>query len=320
MLPENVFQHVRRLFTENERLRVTPCRLLSCSSGVAGNNGSEGAPFVEAHFWRIDDCVSTPLCGNHHVYRDSGSFGAGQCLWLNGPDGHRQAISISSCVTEVCLEYFCKCRSLQCVIFYTKNLKRLCAEAFCETSIESLCIPDSVVELCERCFYHCERLRCVTFGVSSKLERIGSQAFRETSIESLCIPDSVVELRNECFYRCERLRCVTFGASSKLECIGARGFDVLHLVHHQSLSVLALGHSVRRILSPCVFQTVLLNCAMSAFVSASGFDVLHLEYHQTLSVLVLGHSIRRVLSPCVFQTVLLSCVMSVFGAVIGFDV
>ena len=85
MLPENVFQHVPRLFTENERLRVTPCRLLSCSSGVAGNDGSEEAPFVEAHFWRIDDCVSTPLCGNHHVYRDSGSFGAGQCLWLNGP-------------------------------------------------------------------------------------------------------------------------------------------------------------------------------------------------------------------------------------------
>ena len=198
MLPENVSPHdvghMRRLFTEKDGLRVTHCSLLSCPSGVAGNDGSEGAPIVEVHFWRSDDCGSTPLCGNHHVYRVSGPFDAGQCLWLNGPDSHRQAISISNCVTEVCLEYSCKCRSLQCVIFYTKNLKRICAEAFRETSIESLCIPDSVVELCDGCFWGCERLRYVTFGVSSKLECIGAGAFRETSIESLCIPESVFEL------------------------------------------------------------------------------------------------------------------------------
>ena len=90
----------------------------------------------------------------------------------------------------------------------------------------------------------------------------------------------------------------------------ARGSDVLHLVYHQTLSVLASRHSVRRVLSPCVFQTVLLSCAISAFGYARSFDVLHLVHHPSLNVLALRHSVRRVLSPCVFQTVLLSCAMT----------
>ena len=72
--------------------------------------------------------------------------------------------------------------------------ERICADAFCYTSIESLSIPDSVVELGKKCFYGCKSLRSVIFGASSRVERICAEAFRKTSIESLSIPDSVVAL------------------------------------------------------------------------------------------------------------------------------
>ena len=84
-----------------------------------------------------------------------------------------------------------KCR----VIFgASSRVERICSDAFCWTSIESLSIPDSVVELGESCFYGCESLRRVIFGASSKLERICADSFRETIIESLSIPDGVVDL------------------------------------------------------------------------------------------------------------------------------
>ena len=54
---------------KSERLRVT---LVAFCHVQAGR--SEGAPIVEADFWRSDDCVLTPLCGNHHVD-----------LWLPNP-------------------------------------------------------------------------------------------------------------------------------------------------------------------------------------------------------------------------------------------
>ena len=131
-------------------------------------------------------------------------------------------IAIPYDVVELCDNCFCQCGSLTCVTFGSRHescwrclawfrsllsciftsstfgasprLERIGARAFYETSIKSLCIPDSVVELCDECFYRCERLRCVTFGVSSNLERIGARVFHKTTIESLCIPDSVVEL------------------------------------------------------------------------------------------------------------------------------
>ena len=56
----------------------------------------------------------------------------------------------------------------------SSKLECIGAGAFYETSIKSLCIPDSVVELRNECFYGCERLRCVTFGASSNIVRIGS--------------------------------------------------------------------------------------------------------------------------------------------------
>ena len=76
----------------------------------------------------------------------------------------------------------------------SSRVERICAYAFCGTSIESLSIPDSVVELGEKCFYGCKSLRSVIFGASSRVERICAEAFCGTSIESLSIPDSVVAL------------------------------------------------------------------------------------------------------------------------------
>ena len=95
-------------------------------------------------------------------------------------------------VRERCFYEF---TSLRGVIFgASSRVERICAYAFCRTSIESLSIPDSVVDLGERCFYECTSLRRVIFGAASNLERICAGAFYGTSIESLSIPDSVVAL------------------------------------------------------------------------------------------------------------------------------
>ena len=106
----------------------------------------------------------------------------------------------------------------------SSRVERICADAFRDTSIESLSIPDSVVELGEGCFYGCKSLRSVIFGASSRVERICADAFCGTSIESLSIPDSVVELGKKCFYGCKSLRSVIFGASSRVERICAEAF------------------------------------------------------------------------------------------------
>ena len=187
--------------------------------------------------------------------------------WSRCISGIVQVVSVPICVREVCEGCFEECKSFRRVIFSeSSHLERICAKAFCGTSIESVCLPDSVVELREKCFHECESLSSVTFGASSKLERICCEAFYGTSIESLCLPDSVVELCERCFYKCKRLRRVIFSASSHIERICAKAFSgtkieslclpasvievvVLHLVHRLNLNVSVVKHFVVRVLS-----------------------------------------------------------------------
>ena len=185
-------------FAEIDLLGVVPCDCLSCSTEVKANVPSVESSVVDVRFGSVESL--------RHFSKRSEGFE--DVVW----------ISVATCVREVCEWYFGECESLRIVIFgASSKLERICDSAFCETSIESLSIPDSVVELGKGCFYDCMSLRIVIFGALSKLERICSEAFGNTSIESLSLPDSVVELGKRCFYDCKSLRNVDFGASSKLE-------------------------------------------------------------------------------------------------------
>ena len=78
-------------------------------------------------------------------------------------------------------------------------------EAFLDSGIESLSIPDSVRVLGERCFAHCPELKHVTFGAGSQLERIDEDAFKDTSIAQINAPE---HLRGMLMQRCHNARFV----------------------------------------------------------------------------------------------------------------
>lgn len=53
------------------------------------------------------------------------------------------------------------------------KLELLGDEAYRDTGVELVIIPDNVVELGDKCFCYCKCLRNVTLGPSSKLQQIG---------------------------------------------------------------------------------------------------------------------------------------------------
>ena len=202
-------------FAEIDPLCVVRCVHLSCSSDSTANAHADESSSVEARFGQSGNFESPHEAVECVSYFPKRSAGLADVVWA----------CVARRVREVRERGFCGCKSLVGVTFgASSKLERICAEAFYETNIESLSIPDSVVELGERCFRGCKSLRCVIFGASSKLERICAEAFYETSIESLFIPDSVVELGERCCCECKSLRSVTFGASSNLERICAEAF------------------------------------------------------------------------------------------------
>ena len=172
-------------FAKTEVLGAVRCGCLSCSSDAKVNGPSADSSVVEARFGPSSNFESTceDIESVSHFSKDP--EGLVDVLW----------ISIGRCVREVRARLFFERECLVGVTLGASSMvERICAGAFCRTSIESLYIPDSVVELGETCFHGCESLGSVLFGASSKLERICAGAFSETSIESLSIPDGVVDL------------------------------------------------------------------------------------------------------------------------------
>lgn len=97
-------------------------------------------------------------------------------------------------------------------------------EAFADSALRSIHIPDTVQSLDDNCFCRCERLSRVTFGRSSSLKIIGNMAFYASGLKEVHLPDSVESLGEKCFWRCRKLTCVTFGELSSLKSICADCF------------------------------------------------------------------------------------------------
>ena len=118
-------------------------------------------------------------------------------------------------------------------------VKSICSEAFKNSKITSVVIPDSVTSIGTSAFSSCYSLTSVVIGDS--VTSIGSFAFSWcTSLTSVVIPDSVTSIDYEAFYHCSSLTSVVIPDS--VTSIGVRAFSWC-----TSLTSVVIGDSVTSI-------------------------------------------------------------------------
>lgn len=90
--------------------------------------------------------------------------------------------------------------------YLDKPVKIICAEAFKESNIEHIIIPNTVEIISERAFYDCDSLITVVFESNSLLKRIGTESFYSCYyLKDFIIPNSVSTIDSYAFARCENL-------------------------------------------------------------------------------------------------------------------
>ena len=80
-------------------------------------------------------------------------------------------------------------------------------DAFGETTLKSIVIPEGVTLIGEGAFYDCKSLE--TVSLPNSLECIGSLAFCGSKISSISIPAGVKYIYKDAFYGCENLSTIT---------------------------------------------------------------------------------------------------------------
>lgn len=86
-------------------------------------------------------------------------------------------------------------------IFFESGLKltRLAESWFAQSSIRSLCIPQSVVSIAKWCFCHCKQIGKTSFEPQSQVKQIEESDFSLCSIKSIVLPGSLEILGKACF-------------------------------------------------------------------------------------------------------------------------
>lgn len=105
------------------------------------------------------------------------------------------------------------------------KLQIIDTNAFCNSSIRSIVIPENVTEINSYAFYNCKQLKHVEFHPNSKLQKIDDHSFSNTAIESISIPSNVKEINASAFESCNHLKHITIPSNSKLKKIGDNAFN-----------------------------------------------------------------------------------------------
>ncbi len=123
---------------------------------------------------------------------------------------------------------FLNCTTLQSVTF-PSSLKKILTEAFRNTSLTSVVLPDGVTDLKTYAFADCTLLKDVT--LSENLTNIGANAFHGcTAINALTIPAAVTKIESGVFQDCTALSTITFAVGSMLKTISANAFENVPIV------------------------------------------------------------------------------------------
>lgn len=108
------------------------------------------------------------------------------------------------------------------LVYYPMNRKgaytvpagteKIAVNAFSQSVITSISIPDSVTEIGESAFYQCTQLTGITFPKNLKvIERYVCMG--DTALQSVTIPEGVTTIRSWAFWDCSSLKSVTIPAS-----------------------------------------------------------------------------------------------------------
>ena len=104
------------------------------------------------------------------------------------------------------------------------NVKKIGKNAFKESNIEKIILPDTITDIEEEAFYGCKKLKEI--GISKNLTRIRKRVFYNcTGLKEVTIPKLVVEIEDEAFYNCCNLNILQFEENSKIKKIGNKAFN-----------------------------------------------------------------------------------------------
>lgn len=179
--------------------------------------------------------------------------------------GNIRSVLISNHITSICDSFSPHPRISRVTFGLLSAVTRINCNAFLNSSIAEIVIPDSVEELGDGSFSGCTSLRQITFSEPSSLKRIGDKAFCCCqALVEIAIPDSVEELGCNCFYSCQALKRIAFGRLSSLQRIGKGAF-----ADCRALTKIAIPERVEELFDACFYR-----CKRLMRVTFSGFSSL----------------------------------------------
>jgi hypothetical protein len=108
-------------------------------------------------------------------------------------------------------------------ILLPDTVKRIDDRAFAECELPSIELPAAVEYLGLEAFQKCAQLQVVTFRGESILAVIGARAFQESAVKEITIPPSVRTIEQQAFAGCKSLAKLTLNEG--LEVIGESAFE-----------------------------------------------------------------------------------------------
>ena len=113
--------------------------------------------------------------------------------------------------------------------------------AFKNTSITSVTIPETVTTIETSAFEGCGSLATLAFNGTSQCATIGDNAFKQTALTTVTVPVSVTTINTGAFEGCSSLTTLSFNGTSQCATIGASAFK------SSSLTAVSIPSSVTTI-------------------------------------------------------------------------
>lgn len=130
------------------------------------------------------------------------------------------SVTLAEGVTTINNSAFYGCKSLKSIEF-PSTLTAINTNAFVNSGLTSITIPDTVKNIGENVFKNCTSLKTVTIGKG--ITTIPKQTFYKcTALESVTIPSTVTEIGQQAFYQCSSLASISI--PSGVTTIGANAF------------------------------------------------------------------------------------------------
>lgn len=122
------------------------------------------------------------------------------------------------------------CKKLRFVDFAENSILKIIEKnAFENTSIEHIKIPQFVMEIKRRTFLNCSKLKQLEFHKNSELNKINFFAFKSCMDISIVIPPHVTEISNSAFQYCYQI-VAEIDENSQLKSIRKNMFNDVNFV------------------------------------------------------------------------------------------